>query len=320
MVSPFTAQQRREVKRASRARVWDNIGRCIGIQLLCAVPYVLLLVILYVTLFGRVFALLAAGYTDNYILGSAAAEGLNSVWVVLFVMLVITGPLQYGLMRFYIGLRRGGEPGVSTLFQAFTSLQDLWTGIKMAFCLFFRSLLWTVGPTVLYMFALMAVTINAILTRQSPPASVMVGIGVLYGLVMLLINVKLLTYRAGWVVLYDHPDCSVWDATAHAGRAFRGQFGRLLLFVLSFIGWYILLAGVMWVCLRLGLRGWEFFAGATGVAVLAAALLAAVCLYVVLGSFISAYGTTSFVGMYETLAAAENQTDCPPQDDAGNPI
>lgn len=99
MGSPFTAQQRRKVKHDSRACVWDNIGRCIGIQILCAVPYVLLLVILYATLFGRVFALLAAGYTDNYILGSAAAEGLNSVWGVLFVMLVITGPLQYGLMR-----------------------------------------------------------------------------------------------------------------------------------------------------------------------------------------------------------------------------
>lgn len=234
MGSPFTAQQRRKVKHDSRACVWDNIGRCIGIQILCAVPYVLLLVILYATLFGRVFALLAAGYTDNYILGSAAAEGLNSVWGVLFVMLVITGPLQYGLMRFYVSLRRGGEPCIGTLFQAFTSLQELWTGIKMAFCLFFRSLLWTVGPTLLYMFALMAITINTIVTRQAPPAGLMTGIGVLYGLAMLLINVKLLAYRAGWVVLYDHPDCSVWDATAHAGRAFLGQFGRLLLFALSF--------------------------------------------------------------------------------------
>lgn len=320
MVSPFTAQQRREVKRSCRARVWDSIGRCIGIQLLYAVPYVLLLVILYVALFGRVFALLAAGYTDNYILAGAAAEGLNSVWVVLFVMLVITGPLQYGLMRFFVSLRRGGEPGVGTLFQPFTSLQTLWTGIKMAFCLFFRSLLWTVGPTVLYMFALMAVTINAILTRQGPPAGMMVGIGVLYGLVMLLINVKLLTYQAGWVIMNDHPDCGVWDATAQAGHTFRGRFGSLLLFVLSFIGWYVLLAGVMWVCLLLGLFGWELLAGATGVAVLAAALLAAVCLHVVLGSFISAYVTTSFIGMYEALTAAEHRPDFPPQDGAENQI
>ena len=253
------------------------------------------------------FALLAADYTDNYILGSAAAEGLNSVWGVLFVMLVITGPLQYGLMRFYVSLRRGGEPGTGTLFQAFTSLQELWTGIKMAFCLFFRSLLWTVGPTVLYMFALMAVTINAILTRQASPAGLMTGIGVLYGLVMLLIHVKLLTYRAGWVVLHDHPDCGVWDATAHAGRAFLGQFGRLLLFVLSFIGWYILLAGITGVCLFLGLLGWRFFGGAMGVAVLAAVLLAVACLYIVLGSFINAYFTTSFIGVYETLAEPQGE-------------
>ena len=77
MGSPFTAQQRRKVKHNSRACVWDNIGRCIGIQILCAVPYVLLLVILYATLFGRVFALLAVGYTDNYIKVYARGSEVN---------------------------------------------------------------------------------------------------------------------------------------------------------------------------------------------------------------------------------------------------
>ena len=76
---------------------------------------------------------------------------------------------------------------------------------------------------------------------------------------------------------------------------------------MSIIGWYILLAGITVVCLFLSLLGWRFFGGAMGVAVLAAVVLAVACLYIVLGSFINAYFTTSFIGVYETLAEPQGE-------------
>lgn len=39
----FTAETRRQLKREQKARVMENLGRCIGIQLMYLVPYVLLM-------------------------------------------------------------------------------------------------------------------------------------------------------------------------------------------------------------------------------------------------------------------------------------
>ena len=47
-MNSFTAETRRQLKREQKARVMENLGRCIGIQLMYLVPYVLLMVILYV--------------------------------------------------------------------------------------------------------------------------------------------------------------------------------------------------------------------------------------------------------------------------------
>lgn len=60
-MNSFTAETRRQLKREQKTRVMENLGRCIGIQLMYLVPYVLLMVILYVSVFGRAFALIAGG-------------------------------------------------------------------------------------------------------------------------------------------------------------------------------------------------------------------------------------------------------------------
>ena len=109
-MNSFTAETRRQLKREQKARVMENLGRCIGIQLMYLVPYVLLMVILYVSVFGRAFALIAGGVSANdYQLMAALSRGLNTIWLCIALMLAITGPLQFGLMHFYIGLAHGED-------------------------------------------------------------------------------------------------------------------------------------------------------------------------------------------------------------------
>ena len=302
MKQSFGGTARRRVKRACRARAWDSLGSCVGIQLQYAVPYVLLAAMLCIALFGGIFSLLAAGVTDEYVLGRAALGGLNTMWVILLVMLLVSGPLQYGLMKFYLGLRRGEEPGVSTLFQAFTSLRALWAGIRMVCCLLFRALLWLVGPTVVFTIALLSAAVQAALARQ-PAAGTVTVLAVLYALAVLLIGVNLLRYQAGWIEMLDNPDCGAWDATARACRVFRGHYGSLLVFALSFVWWYLVLSVVTQLCLLLGDTGFGLLGGGLGIAVYAAAAVAAVCIALVLGGFVNAYCMTSFIGMYEALSA-----------------
>lgn len=268
------------------------------------VPFALLLVILYLSLFGRVFAMAMSGYTDEYMLGMALARGMNSVWVVVFLMIVISGPLTFGMMRFYLALQRGEEPGVSMLFKPFTSLRSLWTGIKMEFCLTFRSFLWMIGPTVVYMVLAFSLAFGAAMRGNVNSASTVVTIlNILYIIALIPIEVKIMTYNAGWVILCDDETHSVWNATREASAAFKGQYGKLFVFVLSFIGWNILLIGVTYLCGGLGVAGLVLVKGGTGIAIMVTALIAAVCLAVLLGAFLNAYELTSFFGMYEYLSA-----------------
>ncbi|HIY53081.1 MAG TPA: hypothetical protein H9832_03915, partial [Candidatus Agathobaculum merdavium] len=147
----FTAQARKEIKRICKERVLSNLGRCVGIKFLFSLPFVLLVILMYAAMFGRVIAMVLSGYQDEYMLAMALASGMNTVWVTVFLMLVISGPLSFGLMRFYVRLQRGEEAGVGTLLEPFTSLRSIWAGIKMEFCLAFRSFLWMIGPVAIYM-------------------------------------------------------------------------------------------------------------------------------------------------------------------------
>lgn len=318
MGKSFTAQARRQVKRACKGRVLHSLGRCIGVQLLYMLPFVLLVLLMYAVLFGRAIALVLSGTTDEYRLTMALMQGMNMMWVIVLVMLAVSGPLTFGLMRFYIALQRGGEPHVGTLLEPFTSLRMAWTGIKMVFCLAFRAFLWTVGPAVVYTVLSVAVTVGA--SVAGSPAAVDVPLTILYVLFLLAlipVQVKVMTYQAGWALLRDDETRGVWDATRAASAAFRGQFGRLFVFVLSFLGWLLLTAGVAYLCIGLGLAGLFVVQGGTGVAIFALCCVAALCLLVLLGGFVNAYQMTSFFGMYEYLSA-QAPGDASPGQNGGN--
>ena len=94
---------------------------------------------------------------------------------------------------------------------------------------------------------------------------------------------------------------SAWAATREASWAFRGNLMKLFVFDLSFIGWYILTAVVLWGCILLGTVGLTVMSTGMAIAVFAAALVAALCLTAVLNGFLSAYMESSFVCMYEHL-------------------
>ena len=303
MRQPFTAQKRKEIKRTCKERVVDNLGRCIGIQFLYSLPFVLLALMLYWVMVGRVFSMMVSGNTDAYRLTMALSSGMNWVWVVLFLMLVISGPLSLGLMRFYIGLQRGEDPGVGTLLMPFTSPRSIWAGIKMEFCLAFRGFLWMIGPIVVYTVLVSAVVFSAAMRGSAEVQVPMAILYVLFVIALIPIEIKVMTYSAGWVLLSDDETRSVWDATREASAAFKGQFGKLIVFVFSFIGWYILLFGVMYLCIGLGVAGMLVVKGGIGIAVLVAASIAAICVLIVLGAFLNAYEMTSFFGVYEYLSA-----------------
>lgn len=304
----FNRQKRKELKRACKAHVAAHLGPCIGANVLYALPIILLMLIVYVTMFGSSFALLLSGADENAV-AQAMLRGTGSgIFTVVLLLIVVSGPLTFGLMRFYTDLSRGGQPGAGAVLQPITSGASLWTGIRMSFCLFLRSLMWTVLPTFLLTIGAIAL---AMMSYMSGSADGMTGgliaLYVLYGIITFLINIKLLTYNAGWVVLHDNEQYGAWNATRDASAVFRGRFVSLLVFELSFIGWNLLAIAAVYLCVLLGMIGLSIIGGSLGIAILIVSLIAALCVGLVVGSFVNGYYQTSFIAMFDYLATPEPQ-------------
>lgn len=311
----YNAKVRQEIKRTARARVTAHIGRCIGIHVLYAVPFLLFAVILYLAAFGEVFQMLQfGGYNANMLLYTASRSA-NTGLVTSLLMLLFTGPLQFGLMRFYIGLHRGEEAEVSQLWQPFTARQTLWTGVRMAFCQYFRRLLWSLPASFVLFCGNVALLVTMLFARRvlwDSVAAVAV-LCVVYLLVQFFVEIKLLTYQAGWVLLHEDEQRGAWDATRDATGAFRGHYGSVLGFVLSFFGWYVLTVLLGALCMGLAFAGLLFVSGGLGIAVCLLSMVAWLCISVLLGSFFSAYFHVSFFGLFEHFAARTGGEDAAQQ-------
>lgn len=304
----FNAQKRREIKRECRSRVSARLGTCIGANFLYGLPIVLVLLIVYITMFGSSFSLMLAG-ADETAVAQAMMRGTGSgIFTALLLTIVISGPLSFGLMRFYTDLSRGAQPGAGMVLQPFTSGSSLWTGIRMSFCLFLRSLIWNALPTFLLTNAGIVLVFLGIRSGSTNFLNVSIVIlYVIYAIVSFFIGIKVLTYSLGWVVLHDNEQYGAWSASRDASAVFRGHFGALVVFVLSFLGWDILASGAVYLCILLGTLGAGILGGGLGLAVMVVCLVAALCLGLVLGTFVSAYSQTSLIAMFDYLATPEPQ-------------
>ncbi len=301
----YNSQVRRDIKRECRERVQEQIGRCIGIQFLYMLPSLLTTAILYISIFGRVIYTAMSGNMDERILVEILSEGMGSDigLLVLLITILVIGPLSYGIMQFYIGIRHGEKVGVSTLFKPFTTADEVWMGIKMEACLTVRSMIWMCVPTIA------ATSVGMAIAMLFPDAGnllidlFMFGVYAVYFIFLLPVKVKLKEYEAGWVVVSKRQELGVWDATRIGGDVFYGHFGSLFGFMASFLGWYLLQFVLTGACASFAAYGLMFIGGTVGVATAVLAFVSMICVTALLSGFISAYESTSFIALFEHFAA-----------------
>ena len=63
----------------------------------------------------------------------------------------------------------------------------------------------------------------------------------------------------------------------------------------------------VYLCFLLGMLGLTVIGGGLGIAVMAVSLIAALCVGLVVGSFVNGYYQTSFIAMFDYLATPEPQ-------------
>ena len=199
---------------------------------------------------------------------------------------------------------------MSALFHPLTTLRGVWAGIRMECTLWLRSMIWSIGPTIVYMILMLILAVTTAQAGETTYLVLSIVLELLYTLVMIAVQVKVQSYMAGWLLLVDNDMRGAWAATRETAEVFRGNLGRLFLFDLSFIGWYLLTAAVLGGCVLLGAAGFMMLPSfALRMAVVFAVGIAAFCLLLVLNGFLTAYMQTAFFGMYEQMKVMSMQAD-----------
>ena len=70
---------------------------------------------------------------------------------------------------------------------------------------------------------------------------------------MVLIMAKVSSYVGGYVLIQDDETMGAWRAVSASAELFRGRYGQLLTFCLSFLPWVLLAVPVLLAGLLMGL-------------------------------------------------------------------
>lgn len=309
----YDANVRKEIKAEQKQIVLRHYPRILGVHILYALPFILIGLIGAVMTFN---SMVSAVMSANLYAVTQASQSVDTANTIVWIMqIAVGGPLLFGLRGFQIELMRGKEPGVGLLFHPFTSLRTLWRSIRMCLVLYLRSLIWTIVPTILYMIFAFTFLIGSMVAGGGEPemtsmATSFLLLTLLYLIALGFISVKIATYQAGYVCLYDNEYIGTWDATRAGAEAFRGHYKDVLVFFLSFTPWFLLYVGlVIAACIPMigGListGGLPFGAAVSGSIITIILILAIVLLYI---PFLTSYQQMSFMRLFERLAPAPEQ-------------
>lgn len=213
---------RRKAKIIAKERISHNLWQAMVAVLICAVPMVL------VTSFAQSYML----STGRIVLPLAFCA---------LAMIFVVFPIVYGLIGYLLQMLFVGQGSLMRVFDALSNMPTYIRSLKLGVCLFVRILLWMSIPFALsaaYCYWLLLRNPAAIQDIEQFSAVVTRVMGV-YMLVSIPFTARVLRYVGAYPVAMRDPTVGAWQATRIAARMLKGHWGKLILLVLSFVGWQL---------------------------------------------------------------------------------
>ena len=311
MQREFNSDTRKQIKRAARDNMKGRLASITGVQILNALPFIVLAIIFYVVFFVRLFVYAFQGgfataaeapSVDPSIVFSFLGDIVIMSVVYALALLLIGAPLTFGLMRYFIRLGRGERPTVGVLGSGFLSY---FASIKLNVCLGFRSFLWMFFPVIIYAFAGTYIDMN---TSGAGYISLNMLKELIYFIVMFLIGIKLQEYAGGYVLMGDDKTRGAWESTQKSAGYFKGHYTDLLVFNLSFIPWALLIFLLISISIGAVVSMIAFSVSGSAMTV---TVIAAIIIIFLLSCYVTCYQRTAFfmlcdhLGMYPESDADE---------------
>lgn len=193
-----------------------------------------------------------AQLTRELLIGSQGEMIISSVFLLLSLLLL--SPLQLGLTRWYYTLIRGNGAPFSEVFYFFENLGRFWRAVWHTVQLGLRSFLWSLvffllpgGVAGVSLWFLSTEGISP-QTRSAASVGVVLACGLLFlGIALFLIFIN--RYALVPYLLCESDSITVAEAFQTSVRYTKHHRVLLLLFSLSFIGWYLLVPFTMFLLL-----------------------------------------------------------------------
>ncbi len=235
-----------------------------------------------------------AGYVMDTMTQSGGNAGYNflTFWISIFVLL----PISMGLYHYYMNTARGREGSVGLIFSRFQSGKRYGGALKIGILVMVFTFLWSlvVGVAV-------GIPLGITMVITGPAQIVLLVISLVIAVAALLLyTAKILSYEAAYMFGVDYENIGAMKIMRATQRLFQGHYKDLLVFLLSFIGWYIFpaLCGVAFglvftsvmIFHSLLLTGWMLAVGI----VLGVVLL-------VYSLFVQAYQSIAFINLVDNM-------------------
>lgn len=307
----FNSDTRKQIKRAARDNMNGRLASITGVQILNALPFIVLAIIFYVVFFIRLFVYAFQGgfataaeapMVDPSIVFSFLGDIVIMSVVYALALLLIGAPLTFGLMRYFIRLGRGERPTVGVLGSGFLSY---FASIRLNVCLGFRSFLWMFFPVIIYAFAGTYIDTN---TAGAGYIFLNMLKELIYFIVVFLVGIRLQEYAGGYVIMGDDKTRGAWESTKESAGYFKGHYTDLLVFNLSFIPWALLIFLLISISIGAVVSMIAFSVSWSAITV---TVIAAIIIIFLLSCYVTCYQRTAFfmlcdhLGMYHEADAYE---------------
>lgn len=211
---------RRRAKLIAKQSVMRNLVQVMGAVLVCALPF-----------------MLTNSLVSNYLLSTGKVGLPLLMYVGSIVFLVL--PMLYGVMAFLSEVLLAGSSSILRAFDALTSVQMYLRSLRIGMCILLRTVLWMsipFGVTALYIYMVLSKDPGMIASEEGFAMLLMQSVG-LYGLISIPFTARVICYLGAYPLMLRDPALGAWKATKQSVRILKGHWGKMIVFVVSFVGW-----------------------------------------------------------------------------------
>ncbi len=228
-------QVRREAKAKAFAAMREHKGKIFLATLAATLPSLLVTALAQWQSVQDAIAAYGSMQESTLVTATSSSNPMITLLIDLLTIFALM-PLSIGLYHlFTVLLRREGEPSVNLIFSRFQSGSRYWLSVKLAVLVTVYSIFWSIPVT--------AVCIAPFLIAARGSAAgglVWVIGGVILSFFMLLFYMaKLQSYEASYLISLDYEERRARELFFAARVLYNGHLFELMVFLLSFIGWYI---------------------------------------------------------------------------------